>query len=82
MSNEHDNVALLHPELGGGEFIENDSFSEARLPERQYCVFRAGRERFCFSVLEVEEVVDWPIVTRVRRPSASARSSTCRFPRR
>ena len=65
MSREHDSVALLHPELGGGEFIENDSFSEERLPERQYCVFRAGRERFCFSVLEVEEVVDWPIVTRV-----------------
>jgi purine-binding chemotaxis protein CheW len=28
-------------------------------------VFRAGRERFCFSVLEVEEVVDWPLVTRI-----------------
>src|SRR5258705_13196309 len=39
--------------------------AEERLPERQYCVFRAGRERFCLSVLEVEEVVDWPIVTRI-----------------
>src|SRR6202451_4550963 len=65
MSNEHDNVALLHPELGGGEFIENDTFSDERRPERQYCVFRAGRERFCLSVLEVEEVVEWPIVTRI-----------------
>src|SRR6202521_4759379 len=64
MSVERENTALS-AELDGGEFIENDSFSEARLPERQYCVFRAGRERFCFSVLEVEEVVDWPIVTRV-----------------
>lgn len=36
-----------------------------RLPERQYCVFRAGRERFCLSVLDVEEVVDWPAVTRL-----------------
>src|SRR5260370_31010359 len=29
---------------------------EKRLPERQYCVFRAGRERFCLSILELEEV--------------------------
>jgi purine-binding chemotaxis protein CheW len=32
---------------------------------RQYCVFRAGRERFCFSVLDVEEVVEWTSLTRV-----------------
>lgn len=38
---------------------------EERLPERQYCVFRAGRERFCLAVLEVEEVVEWPTVTRL-----------------
>jgi purine-binding chemotaxis protein CheW len=43
---------------------QEDSY-EDRPPERQYCVFRAGRERFCLPVLEVEEVVDWPIVTRV-----------------
>ena len=35
------------------------------LLERQYCVFRAGRERFCFSVLDVEEVVEWQPLTRV-----------------
>jgi len=52
-------------ELGPGEFLESEAAPEPRLPERQYCVFRAGRERFCFSVLEVEEVVDWPIVTRI-----------------
>ncbi len=34
-------------------------------PERQYCIFRSGRERFCFSVLDVEEVVEWPSLTRV-----------------
>jgi chemotaxis signal transduction protein len=34
-------------------------------PERQYCIFRAGRERFCFSVLDVEEVVEWPNLTMV-----------------
>jgi chemotaxis signal transduction protein len=33
--------------------------------ERQYCIFRAGRERYCFSVLDVEEVVEWPGLTRV-----------------
>jgi purine-binding chemotaxis protein CheW len=42
-----------------------DASSQERLPERQYCIFRAGRERFCLSVLEVEEVVDWPAVTRL-----------------
>jgi purine-binding chemotaxis protein CheW len=36
-----------------------------RLPEHQYCVFRAGKERFCLSMLEMEEVVEWPAVTRV-----------------
>ena len=49
----------------GGDFLEGEAPPEERRPERQYCVFRAGRERFCFSVLEVEEVVDWPIVTRI-----------------
>jgi purine-binding chemotaxis protein CheW len=57
--------AGLPLELVGGEFLESEALSEERLPERQYCVFRAGRERFCLSVLEVEEVVDWPIVTRI-----------------
>jgi len=42
-----------------------DRPQEERLPERQYCVFRAGRERFCVSVLEVEEVVEWPSLTRM-----------------
>ncbi len=52
-------------ELEGGAFLENETQYEERQPERQYCVFRAGRERFCLSVLEVEEVVDWPTVTRI-----------------
>jgi purine-binding chemotaxis protein CheW len=51
--------------LEPGEFLESESPVEEPQPERQYCVFRAGRERFCLSVLEVEEVVDWPMVTRV-----------------
>ena len=33
--------------------------------ERQYCVFRSGRERFSLTILDVEEVVDWPRVSRV-----------------
>ena len=45
MPNERD-LTATHPELDGGEFLENDSFFEERLPERQYCVFRAGRERW------------------------------------
>jgi chemotaxis signal transduction protein len=51
--------------LEAGEFLENEAPLDESRPERQYCVFRAGRERFCLSVLEVEEVVDWPMVTRI-----------------
>ncbi len=39
--------------------------AESRAPESQYCVFRIGRERYCLSVLEVEEVVGWPALSRV-----------------
>src|SRR5574337_367461 len=52
-------------DLDGGDFLESESSADDRRPERQFCVFRAGRERFCLSVLEVEEVVDWPMVTRI-----------------
>ena len=38
---------------------------EERAPESQYCVFRSGRERFCLPVLDVEEVLDWPLLTKV-----------------
>ena len=27
--------------------------------------FRSGRERFCLPVLDVEEVVEWPLITRL-----------------
>jgi len=43
------------PEMSAGE----------QESQRQYCIFRAGRERFCLAVLDVEEVVDWPSVTRM-----------------
>ncbi|HEV2297782.1 MAG TPA: chemotaxis protein CheW [Candidatus Acidoferrales bacterium] len=45
--------------------LDNDDRAEKNSPESQYCVFRAGRERFCLAVLAVEEVVDWPQVTRI-----------------
>ena len=35
------------------------------LPKYQYCVFRSGRKRYCLAVSEVEEVVEWPVLTRV-----------------
>jgi purine-binding chemotaxis protein CheW len=44
---------------------EQDIILEPELPVRQYCVFRAGRERFSLMVLDVEEVVEWPKLTRV-----------------
>jgi purine-binding chemotaxis protein CheW len=47
------------------ELADISDTSEHAPPSRQFCVFRAGRERFCLPVLEVEEVVDWPLVTRV-----------------
>jgi purine-binding chemotaxis protein CheW len=46
------------PEDGAVAVVES-------LPERQYCVFRAGRERFCLHVLDTEEVVEWPSVTKL-----------------
>lgn len=47
-------------ELPVSEFLE---YAEPELPMRQYCVFRAGRERFSLGVLDVEEVVEWPKLT-------------------
>jgi chemotaxis signal transduction protein len=64
MLSETDNAGQA-AELEAGAFLETEASPEERRPERQYCVFRTGRERFCLSVLEVEEVVDWPIVTRI-----------------
>ena len=53
------------PELAGVPIVEAFRTEEDAdlLPRKQYCVFRAGRERFCFSVLDVEEVIEWPKVT-------------------
>src|SRR5205807_9059721 len=48
-----------------GELLEASGPMEARPPESQFCVFRSGRERFCLPVLDVEEVLDWPLVTKL-----------------
>ncbi len=81
MSDEYKTEHAFEPESGllavepGGdgsrefsdmlEPIDGEALVVQHSPESQYCVFRAGRERFCLSVLTVEEVVDWPPITRV-----------------
>jgi len=52
---------------GAGEGLELPSLPPEPPFARQYCVFRAGRERFCLEVLDIEEVVEWPPVTVVPR---------------
>jgi purine-binding chemotaxis protein CheW len=47
------------------EVADQELLPEPALPEEQYCIFRAGRERFCLHVLEVDEVVEWPRLTRL-----------------
>ncbi len=48
-----------------GDLLEALGPIEERPPESQYCVFRSGRERFCLPVLDVEEVLDWPLLTKL-----------------
>ena len=48
-----------------GELLEAMDPGVERTPESQYCVFRSGRERFCLPVLDVEEVLEWPLVTKL-----------------
>ncbi len=55
----------LEPQAQSAENAEPQLPAEEQLPESQYCIFRAGRERFSLSVLDVEEVVEWPSVTRM-----------------
>jgi purine-binding chemotaxis protein CheW len=47
------------------ELLEALAPAGGRSPNSQYCVFRSGRERFCLPVLDVEEVLEWPLVTRI-----------------
>jgi purine-binding chemotaxis protein CheW len=62
---EETHLDPLPPELSPEALGEVAGADEQAPPTRQFCVFRSGRERFCLPVLEVEEVVDWPLVTRL-----------------
>src|SRR6266566_9573878 len=62
---EETHLDPLPPDSAVDELLEISETVEHALPTRQFCVYRAGRERFCLPVLEVEEAVDWPLVTRV-----------------
>ncbi len=53
----------LPADADSGDLFDSSGYFEEKPQEKQYCVFRTGRERFCLSVLDVEEVVEWPIVT-------------------
>ncbi len=55
----------LEPVLPDAEGAGALEAIEERLLERQYCIFRAGRERFCLAINEVEEVLEWPAVTKL-----------------
>ena len=52
-------------DLESGDLLGSPDSLEEQHPEAQYCVFRSGRERFCLPVLDVEEVVDWPMLTNL-----------------
>jgi len=64
-NNEEYQLAPLSPDADTAELLEALGPLDDRTPESQYCVFRSGRERFCLPVLDVEEVVEWPNVTKL-----------------
>lgn len=64
MSDEKQLVPL-GADADSGEELEGLDILADRPPELQYCVFRTGRERFCLPVLDVEEVVEWPAMTKL-----------------
>jgi purine-binding chemotaxis protein CheW len=63
--NDDFQLAPIPPDAELGELLEAMEASVQRTPESQYCVFRSGRERFCLPVLDVEEVLEWPLVTKL-----------------
>lgn len=63
--NEDFHLTPVPADVETGEQLEALGTVVGRHPESQYCVFRSGRERFCLPVLDVEEVVDWPVVTKL-----------------
>src|ERR1700736_1690944 len=63
--NEDFHLEPLPADINSVDLLEALGPVEEHPPESQYCVFRSGRERFCLPVLDVEEVLDWPLLTRV-----------------
>ena len=63
--NEDFQLAPLPPDADTAEMLEAIGPLDDRPAESQFCVFRSGRERFCLPVLDVEEVLDWPVVTKL-----------------
>ena len=63
--NEDFHLEPLPADADSGDLLEALGPSEERPADSQYCVFRSGRERFCLPVLDVEEVLDWPLLTRL-----------------
>lgn len=58
-------MGVLGTTIESPDTVEKAEPKVERLPALQYCVFRAGRERYCLSVSEVEEVVEWSTLTRI-----------------
>jgi purine-binding chemotaxis protein CheW len=63
--NEDFHLTPLAASADGADLLDAIGPLEEARAESQYCVFRSGRERFCFPVLDVEEVLDWPLVTKL-----------------
>ena len=58
--NEDFHLIPLAADADAADLLEALGPLEERPPESQYCVFRSGRERFCFPVLDVEDaLVSW-----------------------
>jgi chemotaxis signal transduction protein len=63
--NDEFQLEALSADAELGDLLEAVGTTLERPPEAQYCVFRSGRERFCLPVLDVEEVVEWPLLTKL-----------------
>src|SRR6202163_4164593 len=63
--NEDFYLTPLAADADAADLLEALGPLEERPPQLQYCVFRSGRERLCLPVLDVEEVLDWPVLTKV-----------------
>jgi hypothetical protein len=63
--NEEFHLVPMPADAEMGDLLEALGPIAERPSQSQYCVFRSGRERFCLPVLDVEEVVEWPLITRL-----------------